>query len=404
MSTIVYELVPHLVPQQEDMTKRRDRGTGSIYREGDAWRGEIVLDGHRHRRRGKTKSEVQDKLNALKRDHLTGNLSADTTTTVEALLTHYLDRVVPNRKGGNLTPTALYRYRWAANHITEQIGRKRVASLTYRDVELMLDRLSTAPYDLSKDSLKKIHGLLKRALENAVKRGDLAKNVATWAELPGAMKEEAKRYSLSKEMTERLIAGVQDDRMGVMFITQILLALRPGEAAALYWSDIDFMTGTVNVTRGRLTDDRGHSSVKDELKTEKAKRTLEAPEVLLDMLKDHMRRQKVERMAAPQWVNDQLVFTTTVGSVIEPVAARRYLARLCKDLDVWVETDEGNRPPLPYELRHTGTSLYSDAGVAQEEIADLMGLSSTRMIEARYRHRLRPAVGVARTLDWGWHN
>ena len=86
--------------------------------------GRLTIEGKQYVRRGKTKTEVQDKLNALKRDHLTGNLSADTTTTVEALLTHYLDRVVPNRKGGNLTPTAMYRYRWAANHITEQIGAR----------------------------------------------------------------------------------------------------------------------------------------------------------------------------------------------------------------------------------------------------------------------------------------
>lgn len=363
--------------------------------------GRLTIDGKQYVRRGKAKAEVQDKLNALKRDEALGSLSADTTTTVAALLQHYLDRVVPNRKGGNLTPTAMYRYRWAANHITEQIGRKRVASLTYRDVELMLDRLAAAPYELSRDSLKKILNLLKAALENAVKRGDLAKNVATWAELPGKIRPERKRYSLTREMTERLIVGCRDDRIGVMFAVQVLLALRPGEASALYWSDIDFETGTVNITRGRLTDDRGHSSVKDELKTTRAKRTLEAPEVLLDMLKAHKHRQTVERLAAPQWVDERLVFTTTVGSVIEPVAARRHLARLCKDLGVWVETDEGNRPPVPYELRHTGTSLYSDAGVAQEQIADLMGLASTRMIEARYRHRLRPSVGVARMIDWG---
>lgn len=360
--------------------------------------GRLTIEGKQYVRRGKTKTEVQDKLNALKRDHLTGNLSADTTTTVEALLTHYLDRVVPNRKGGNLSPTSLYRYRWAANHITEQIGRKRVSSLTYRDVELMLDRLAVAPYDLSRDSLKRVLGLLKDALGNAVRRGDIARNVADGAELPGVIKEEAKRYSLSKEMAERLIAGLRDDRMGVMFITQVLLSLRPGEAAALYWSDIDFETGTVNVTRGRLTDDKGHASVKDDLKTRQAKRTLEAPEVLLDMLKAHRHRQTVERLAAPQWVNEELVFTTTVGSVIEPSAARKQLKRLCKDLDVWVETDEGKRPPLPYELRHTAASLYSDGGVRQEEIADLMGLASTRMIEARYRHSLRPAVSVARTV------
>ena len=65
--------------------------------------GRLTIDGKQYVRRGKTKSEVSDKLNALRRDHLTGNLSAD-TTTVEALLTHYLDRAVPNRKGGNLSP------------------------------------------------------------------------------------------------------------------------------------------------------------------------------------------------------------------------------------------------------------------------------------------------------------
>ena len=379
---------------------RRPKGTGTIMKDTSrgGFIGRLTIDGKQYVRRGKTKAEVQDKLNALKRDEALGNLSADTTTTVAALLQHYLDRVVPNRKGGNLTPTAMYRYRWAAGHIAEQIGRKRVASLTYRDVELMLDRLAVAPYDLSRDSLKKILNLLKAALENAVKRGDLAKNVATWAELPGKIRPERKRYSLTREMTERLIVGCRDDRIGVMFAVQVLLALRPGEASALYWSDVDFKTGTVNITRGRLTDDRGHSSVKDELKTTRAKRTLEAPEVLLDMLKAHKHRQTVERLAAPQWVDERLVFTTTVGSVIEPVAARRHLARLCKDLGVWVETDEGNRPPVPYELRHTGTSLYSDAGVAQEQIADLMGLTSTRMIEARYRHRLRPTVSVARTV------
>ena len=38
---------------------------------------------------------------------------------------------------------------------------------------------------------------------------------------------------------------------------------------------------------------------------------------------------------------------------------------------------------------HTAASLLYDAGMALDEIADLLGHSSTRMLEAHYRHRVR---------------
>ena len=37
----------------------------------------------------------------------------------------------------------------------------------------------------------------------------------------------------------------------------------------------------------------------------------------------------------------------------------------------------------------TAASLLYDAGMALDEIADLLGHSSTRMLEAHYRHRVR---------------
>ena len=385
------------------MTKRRDKGSGSIYRDiqRGGFKGEIVLDDKRFVRRGRSKSEVVDKLNQLRRQQLSGTLSSDSTTTVTALLDHYVQRVVPNRKGGNLSPTTLYRYRWAAERITDQIGRKRISALKVGDVEKMLDRLAEGPHGLSRDSLKRVHDLLKAALANAVKRGDVARNVAELAELPGVIRPERKRYSLSREMINRLITACSEHRVGAMFATQIFLALRPGEVAALYWSDIDFDARTINITRGRLTDDRGRSSIKDDLKTNQSKRTLDAPELLLEILKTHHHNQRVERVAAPTWANENLVFTTTVGSVIEPRAARRYLDEFCTDLGIFVEADEGLRPPKPYELRHSASSLYADEGIALEQIADLMGLASTRMIESRYRHRLRPTVSVATDAQIG---
>lgn len=380
------------------MTRRRDRGAGTIYKDATrgGYRGKITLDGKEYVRRGKTRAEVVDRFNALLRDHARGVLAVDQTTTVGQLVDEYVERVVPNRKGGNLSATHRYTYRWAAGIITTEVGKTRAAKLTTRDVERMLDRLAARP--MARSSITKVRGVLRQTLDHAVRRGDLAKNVATVAELPGSMIAERRRLSLTADMAERLLEGLHDERNGAMFAMSLLLGLRPGEAAGIYWEDID--GHLVNITRGRQTDERGRVEVVDALKTASAKRTLEMPDRLVEMLARHRTRQATERLAAATWVDPHLVFATKVGTPLNTSAVRKQLAGLCKRLDVTVTDFAGPRPPLPYELRHTAASLYSAAGVAHETIADLYGLTSPRMIESRYRHRLRPTVAVARNVDW----
>lgn len=377
--------------------KRRGNGEGSIWQtpDGSGWKGELVLDGRRYIRRGKTRAVVVDRLNALRREHASGELARDQAITVAQIVERYISRTVPNRKGGRLAPSTLNRYRWAGDLIASQIGSKRAARLTTADVERMLDSL-----DLSRYSLTTIRNLLVAALDTAVRRGEISRNVATVAELPGEVKPERTRQSLTVEAAERLLAGLAGERNGALFACQMLLALRPGEAAGLFWADLDLEAGVVNVTRGRQIDEKGRASISDELKTRSAKRTLEMPPVLVEMLHRHRLQQAEERLAAGTWVDDRLVFATTVGTPLQPTAVRKDLARICRSLDVWVDDSTGQRPPLPYELRHTGSSIYSAAGVAHETIADLMGLTTPRMIENRYRHRLHPTISVARQIDW----
>lgn len=46
----------------------------------------------------------------------------------------------------------------------------------------------------------------------------------------------------------------------------------------------------------------------------------------------------------------------------------------------------------PRELRHSFVSLLSDQGVPVEEIARLVGHSSTSVTETVYRHQIRPVM------------
>ena len=383
------------------MTKRRDKGTGTIYADPSrgGYRGKITIDGKEYVRRGKTKAEVKDRLNALTRDHATGQLVRDQRLTVAAVVDHYLTRVVPNRKSGRLSKSALGRYRWAAAHITEEIGKVRVANLTTPKVEAMLDRLADpAGKDLARDSIKKIAGMLTAALEVAVSRGDIPRNVARHAALPAETKDERVRYSLTEDMAGRLLACVDDERNGAMYALMVYLGTRPGEAAGLYWSDLNLDDDTVNFTRARKTDDRGHASIEDGLKTATANRTVTMPEQLAGMLRRHRAQQAAERLAAATWVDDRLVFATTVGTPLAATAVRRHLADLCRRHGVIVDdVEHGPRSPVPYELRHTGITLLAERGLPAETIGRITG-TSVRMIEQRYRHWLKPTIDAARDV------
>lgn len=383
------------------MTKRRDAGTGTIFRDNDrgGYIGRVTIDGKRYVRKGKTRAIVLDKLNALHNDHARGILAVDQTTTVADLIAEFVTRSVPNRKGGNLSPSHRATYTWAARIIADEIGTKRIAKLTTRDIEAMLDRLAARP--MARSSITKVRSVLRLALDYAVRRGDLARNVATVAELPTNIKATWSRNTLTVEMARRLLDGLADERNGAMFALMARLGLRPGEAAGLYWEDLDLDACIVNVTRTRETGAKGRVSIADDLKTARAKRTNDIPAEVVELLTRHRRAQTRERLAAARWVDPRLVFATTTGTPLNIAAVRKQLAALCDRLAVTIDDErKGPRPPLPYELRHTFASMMVEAGVPLEVIADHMGLTSTRMLETNYVHRVRRSSRVA--VDYAW--
>jgi integrase len=79
------------------------------------------------------------------------------------------------------------------------------------------------------------------------------------------------------------------------------------------------------------------------------------------------------------------VFTTEIGSPIDPSNLRRQCRKLC--------VRAGVDPVTPNELgRHTAASLLWEAGVPLERIAEMLGHESTRMLERHYRHRSGQAL------------
>jgi integrase len=381
-------------PKRPDTRKpRREKGTGAVYFDethgNGRWYGQVTIDGKRHRVYGKDGTDVKAKLRKLTAKRDTGTAIENQTITVKESVDVFMERGLPNRTshGRPLAPSTLDTYQWSADHITAEIGSMKLAALHVTDVEAMLDRLAARP--MSAGSLRKLVGVLVRVIDFAERRDEVNRNVARNATLPPTAAPEVKRKSLQPDEARTLLEALKHERNGLMFAVSLRMALRPGEAAALYWDAWD--GSTLNVTRGvRRTN--GRVEVTDEVKVESARRTIQVPDELLEWFDQHRADQVAERLAAGSWFDDRLMFASPTGHVLSPSNNRKHLTAICADVGVTRVT--------PNELRHTSASLLSDEGVPNELIADLLGHTSTKMVDQTYRHRLRPVVDVAAKTDW----
>ena len=120
-------------------------------------------------------------------------------------------------------------------------------------------------------------------------------------------------------------------------------------------------------------------------KTAASRRQLRLPAGTEDALRQHRARQLAQRdLMGAHWQDLGLVFPTSRGTLLDPANLRRSLRTVTEQagLGRW----------HPHELRHSAASLLSAAGVALEEVADVLGHASTRVTSATYRHRTTPTV------------
>ena len=153
--------------------------------------------------------------------------------------------------------------------------------------------------------------------------------------------------------------------------------LRRGEALALHWSDVDLDAGLLRV---RWTLSRTSQGLQlDEPKTDKSRRTVPLPRSAVEALRAHRTQQQEEQLAsAGAWQEHGLVFTTEIGTPLEP---RNVLRRF----EVLAER-AGLRGVTPHTLRHSAASLLLAAGTHTKVVQEHLGHSSYAITADIYSH------------------
>ena len=371
------------------MPKKRGQGEGSIFysETRQRWIGVLDVgrgpDGIRRRVRmsGKTRAEVRRKLEGEQKAAAAGLTADDQRTTVAEFAAYWLEHGIPARAQ---SPNSIKGIQWAVNgHIVPRIGHRRLRDLSADDIDKMLRDIAKAGY--SKSTLVRVHGEIARILRFAERRGKVMRNVAMLVDVPAGPKKQGR--SLTVAQAKSLLDAAQGDRLEAFYVTGLLMGLRPGELLGLPWIGVDFEAERLKVSQSLK---REHNKLLiGEPKTLRSRRTLDMPGLVVRVLKEHRRCQEIERSDADgQWVETGLVFTTTVGTPIDPSNLRREFDKLTRKAGIghW----------HPHELRHSAASLLSAAGVPIEQISDVLGHEGPRTTAAVYRHLVNPSVSAGR--------
>jgi site-specific recombinase XerD len=106
----------------------------------------------------------------------------------------------------------------------------------------------------------------------------------------------------------------------------------------------------------------------------------------LSALRERKAAQAADRLKARElWQEAGLVFTTTIGTVLDQANIRREFRQITTAAGLGTDW-------VPWELRHTFVSIMSAGGVPVEEIARVAGHKQTSTTELVYRRELRPVI------------
>lgn len=371
------------------MTARRSRGEGGLHwdERRQRWIATAALGFDARGKRitkkasGVTKTDAKNKLKEILRDHEDGLAQAEYNYRVGDAMRDWLAYGLAGRSAATVE-----NYTFIANgRIIAQIGARRLRDLSAQDVDRWLLAESKV---VSTRTLRLMHSLLNRAVNHAMARDKVKRNVVTLCQVP-AGQDGRRSKSLTLDQAVAVLEASDGTALHAYIALALLIGARTEELRALRWDEVD-LDGRPKATPPVPPSISVLRSVRigGDTKTRKSRRRLAMPHRCVTGLR--ARRDRLGRVPP----GDALVFASATGTQLDAHNVRRSFRKIVEaaglDAAQWT----------PREMRHSFVSLLSDSGMAIEHISRLVGHSGTATTERVYRQQIRPVLeGGAVAMD-----
>ncbi len=268
--------------------------------------------------------------------------------------------------------------------IAPAIGAVPLRRLSAIQIQSLLANLEKE--NMSPALRRKVYGVISSALRKAVRLGLIATNPCA-AVTPPRVPLTKMRF-LTVEQITTLIALARDDRHQALFVLATTVGCRLGELFGLMWSDIDFKSGTLSISRS-VTEAREnaldyHSPAKPMIvdpKTPSSRRQIRLPDMAVAALRDHRRKMLAEGHLV-------YVFCDENGGLLRRSNfIRRHWKPLVTALTIRLKADGVPEARLRFhDLRHSAAALRFSLGDNLMVAKVLLGHASIRTTGDIYGH------------------
>ncbi len=266
-------------------------------------------------------------------------------------------------------------------HILPSVGRTGIRRLRPEHLEALYDRMlhpTDGPRALAPKTVLEEHLIMRSALNDAVRKGLVSRNVALVADAPrlrSIPKVEQKAWTA--QQLQAFLRCAAGHRLFPALWLAATTGVRRSELLGLRWDDIDLRAGTMSVNRGlvavayEIRESRG--------KTRNSRRRIDLDPTTVSVLDGWGQWQRAER-AAVGTEETGWVFTDAYGGPVHPHSISQTFERIA------------TRAAVPlirfHDVRHTHATLLIKAGVPVKVVSERLGHATPAFTIDTYQHVL----------------
>ena len=236
--------------------------------------------------------------------------------------------------------------------------KKNIDDISTDELQMYLNSLR----HYSQNTIKKYIDQLNQAFKYAQNKGYIIQNPMFDIIRPKSNKKKKEVRALEIEeqqmLTDYLLnVPIQDEPNKNVFLLQMFMGLRIGEALALQTSDINLHKNIITISKTLTTDKNRKVIMGDTTKTYAGQRQIPIPDSLLDTVKNQMRLAENHK--------DKLLFVDKNNYYLSPRNANTLLQKITKRL--------GIENISSHSLRHTYGTRCIESGMRAVTVQRLMG-------------------------------
>lgn len=270
-------------------------------------------------------------------------------------------------------------------HILPALGRKRLRRLRPEDLERLYDSMlhpTNGTRPLSPKTVYEVHLIIRGALDHAVRRGLVNRNVALAASAPKtAAIPKIEQKAWTPDQLATFLRAAAGHRLFPALWLSANTGMRRSELLGLKWSDLDVAKKRLSINRGLVAV--GYELHESRGKTDNSRRCIDLDDTTLGVLAG-WRAMQAAGQAAVGIDGDDRMFTTADGGPVHPHTLSQTFDRIVR------------RAPVPiirlHDLRHTHGSILIANGVHSKVVSERLGHHWFTFTVETYQHVL-PGMG-----------